>query len=172
LSRFPIRAVDVHDPTEIRRRGGNGIAVRYVLDAPGGPLTVVLVHLQTVRSGLDQILERGPKGGAALAANSAIRAEESAALRRWIDERPAVRGTLVLGDFNMPVESAVYRRSWSDLGNAFSRAGAGLGWTKRTRWHGVRIDHVLCSVELHASGARIAEDVGSDHRPLVARLYR
>ena len=172
LSRFPIRKVEVLDPTEIRRRGGNGAAVHYLLDAPNGTLAIANLHLQTVRDGLDEVIHRAWRGSAAMAANTAARDFESGRIRAWIDERRGTNGTIVVGDFNMPVESAVYRRHWSSLKNAFSRAGFGLGWSKRTRWHGVRIDHVLFSDELDCAGAGVGPDAGSDHRPVVVRLLR
>jgi vancomycin resistance protein VanJ len=172
LSRFPIRKVDVLDPTEIRRQGGNGVAVHYLLDAPSGPLDITSVHLQTVRDGLDEVIHRAWRGSAALAANTAARDNESRRVRAWIDERRGTNGAVVVGDFNMPVESAVFRRHWGSLGNAFSRAGFGLGWSKRTRWHGVRIDHVLFSDELDCARAYIGDDAGSDHRPVIVRLIR
>ena len=50
---------------------------------------------------------------------------------------------LVLGDFNMPPDSAIYRRCWSDFSNAFDSAGFGFGSTHFTHRTAVRIDHVL-----------------------------
>jgi hypothetical protein len=50
---------------------------------------------------------------------------------------------LVAGDFNLPIESAIYRQYWGDYTNAFSRSGIGTGRTKSTRLFGVRIDHIL-----------------------------
>jgi endonuclease/exonuclease/phosphatase (EEP) superfamily protein YafD len=74
----------------------------------------------------------------------------------------------VAGDFNMPIESAIYRRDWADFHNAFSEAGFGWGWTKWTRLFGVRIDHVLSRDGLVCTRAWIGGKTGSDHRPLVA----
>jgi endonuclease/exonuclease/phosphatase (EEP) superfamily protein YafD len=70
----------------------------------------------------------------------------------------------------MPVESAIYRAHWSSFANAFSSCGFGLGWSKRTRWSGTRIDHVLLSDAFACTGASIFPDVGSDHRGVVARI--
>src|SRR5439155_5647959 len=79
------------------------------------------------------------------------------------------RGPVLLaGDFNLPVESAIYRRSWSSFSNAFSTAGLGWGHTKLTSWHGVRIDHVLAGPGWQFRRCWVGPDVGSDHRPLIA----
>jgi endonuclease/exonuclease/phosphatase (EEP) superfamily protein YafD len=103
-----------------------------------------------------------------LRANTALRTAESEATRRWISRSP--RPVLVAGDFNLPVDSVVYRRSWSWLTNAFSQAGTGFGSTKFTRWHGVRIDHVLGGPGWHCRRCWVGPDVGSDHRPVIADM--
>jgi len=170
LSRFPVRDVEVREPADIKSFGGHGAAVRYSIETPAGALTVVNLHLATVRDGLDALIEHGLRGRAALSANSAMRERESAMLRTWVDSVTAGQPALVLGDFNMPVESAIYRRHWSSLANAFSSCGAGLGWSKRTRRFGIRIDHVLMGEGFRCASAAVAADVGSDHRGIVARL--
>ena len=77
---------------------------------------------------------------------------------------------IVAGDFNMPVDSALYERYWSGLQNAFSIAGLGYGQTKFTRFYGIRIDHVLASREWQILTARVGPNLGGDHRPLVVDL--
>ena len=95
--------------------------------------------------------------------------EESTAAKEWIGDPRDV--DLVGGDFNLPIESAVYRRHWGDFTNAFSSVGTGLGRTKRTRLIGVRIDHLLVGSRLAARIASIGPDLGSDHRPLVCDFH-
>jgi endonuclease/exonuclease/phosphatase family metal-dependent hydrolase len=170
LSRFPIREAEVRDTTVIRARGGHGVAIRYVIDAPSGPVAIVNLHLQTVRKGIEALMEHHLAGRAGMTANTEIRELDSRTLRRWIDEFDDGLPIVVMGDFNLPVESAVYRGHWSSFGNAFSTAGFGLGWTKRTRWHGTRIDHVLFGSGLRCAEASTAGPVGSDHRAVMARL--
>ena len=77
---------------------------------------------------------------------------------------------LVAGDFNMPEESAIYRRHWSGLNNAFSCAGYGFGTSKETRWHGIRIDHVLLGPGWSCLHTQVGPHLGGDHRPMVADL--
>jgi endonuclease/exonuclease/phosphatase (EEP) superfamily protein YafD len=70
------------------------------------------------------------------------------------------------------VESAIYRRHWSSFTNAFSRCGLGLGWSKRTRFFGTRIDQILLADGFACATAEVAPDVGSDHRGVIARIAR
>jgi endonuclease/exonuclease/phosphatase (EEP) superfamily protein YafD len=91
-------------------------------------------------------------------------------VRAWVDQITAGQPAIVLGDLNMPIESAIYRRNWSSFANAFSRCGFGLGWTKRTRRFGVRIDHVLLGAGLGCETARVVPALGSDHRGLIVRV--
>jgi endonuclease/exonuclease/phosphatase (EEP) superfamily protein YafD len=82
-----------------------------------------------------------------------------------------VEGPIVIaGDFNMPVESAIYQQYWSNWENAFSSAGLGYGHTKFTRFFGARIDHVLVNREWDVLAARIGPNLGGDHRPLFVDL--
>jgi vancomycin resistance protein VanJ len=172
LSRFPVREIDPRDPTDIHAFGGFGAAVRYTVDAPGGPLAIVNLHLATPREGLSAMFHErlGGAGRAALAANTAKRERESALVRAWIDRVTAGRPAIVMGDLNLPIESAIYRRNWSSFANAFSRCGFGLGWSKRTRRFGVRIDHVLLGGGLACETARVGPALGADHRAMIVRV--
>jgi vancomycin resistance protein VanJ len=77
---------------------------------------------------------------------------------------------VIAGDFNLPVESAIYRQHWAQYRNAFSQTGIGSGYTKHTRLFGVRIDHVLSSKDVQPIRSFVGKDVGSDHLPLIADL--
>ena len=77
---------------------------------------------------------------------------------------------IIGGDFNVPCESLYYRDHWSSFQNAFEISGAGFGYTKHTRFHGVRIDHILGNDAVDVRQAFVGPDFGGDHRPLVARL--
>ncbi len=69
----------------------------------------------------------------------------------------------------MPVESsdlpALLVPSFT---NAFSEADLGLGATKETSWHGIRIDHVLLGPGWACERAWVGPSIGGDHRPLIA----
>jgi endonuclease/exonuclease/phosphatase (EEP) superfamily protein YafD len=49
-------------------------------------------------------------------------------------------------------------------------AGWGYGYSKFTRWHGLRIDHVLADDNWRVANSYVADDHGGDHRPVVANL--
>jgi endonuclease/exonuclease/phosphatase (EEP) superfamily protein YafD len=100
--------------------------------------------------------------------NIEVRRLQSELASRWAESFPGPK--LLVGDFNLPVESAIYRDHWSQYTNAFSVAGWGLGHTRYCRWHGVRIDHILTGPESQVDRCWVGPDVGSDHRPLIADL--
>ena len=81
---------------------------------------------------------------------------------------------IVMGDFNMPVESTIYRRCWPRLADAFSTSGWGFGFTKTSEkrgWsYGARIDHVLFSPPWRCLRCWVGGEIGSDHLPLVAEF--
>jgi vancomycin resistance protein VanJ len=164
-SRFPIKAAEYLRADSLGASGGVG---RYRLDTPLGELTVVNVHLPTPRDGFELFVHGRWEGFRVTEELIHTRDRASAMTRAWLGELgPAV---IVAGDFNMPVESAIYRRHWSDLGNSFSEAGWGWGFTKQTRWFGVRIDHVLHGKAWECRRVWLGPDVGSDHRPLIVDL--
>lgn len=170
LSRFPLRSAEVMDRSRfdlVRDAGigGTSAAVRYTLDAPGGPVQLVNLHLETPRKGLEGVLRGGAEG---MAPNTTARQIESRVVARWAvqEQLPLV----VAGDFNMPVESHIYRESWGGFANAFSRAGRGFGFTRFNGWIRVRIDHVLAGPGWRVQRAWVGPELGSDHRPVVADL--
>ncbi len=159
-------------PQDFWRAGGSGAIARLTLDVGGSELVLGAVHLETPRDALDELelIPIGPFREATLV-NQEMRDVESAAARTWIaPPHDELRPVVVAGDFNLPVESAIYRRWWGDFDNAFSRVGTGLGWTKRTRLFGVRIDHVLTGNGVAIEHAELGAAMGSDHRPLIVDL--
>jgi endonuclease/exonuclease/phosphatase (EEP) superfamily protein YafD len=97
-------------------------------------------------------------------------AEQAAA---WIanDREPKI----IVGDFNLPPESAIYRKYWTNYCDAFGGAGLGFGYTEWPRlrgktWFGMRIDHILSTADWQPRRCWVGPDVGSDHLPLIAEL--
>jgi vancomycin resistance protein VanJ len=168
-SRYPIRKVDVRDPRDVWEMGGSGAIVRYEIEAPGLLVNIVNVHLETVREGLAEVMHRAWRGAPGLSANIRQRDLESGLARAWTER---AEGPLVVtGDFNMPIESAIYRRHWSSFTNVFSEVGFGFGTTKQTKVHGIRIDHVLVGPGWRCLGAQVGPHLGMDHRPMVTDLH-
>lgn len=174
LSRFPMRDSMVMDRSVFRKLnnsgaeiGGAGDVVRFTLDTPQGPINVTNLHLETPRKGLEGILS-GKFSTALMRGNTELRSVESTVARQWVNQGKAP--TLVMGDFNTPVESRIFRESWGDLTDAFSRVGFGFGMTRNNGWIRVRIDHVLFGPGWYADRAVVGRDVGSDHLPFIVDL--
>ncbi|MFD6168903.1 endonuclease/exonuclease/phosphatase family protein [Streptomyces coeruleorubidus] len=143
-----VRPVDIRPegfPESWRR------ALRATVAAPGGEVTVYVVHLPSVRL--------GPTGFA-----SAARDESAALLGARIADDPAVR-LLVVGDLNGTVQDR-------GLGPLTSRLGApasGLAFSWPAALPVARIDQVLGrGVEVTEVSALDA--TGSDHRPVLGRV--
>jgi hypothetical protein len=169
LSRYPLRA----PPRRMQARdfeaaGGSAQAARYEVMAPIGTVTVFVVHLETPRHGVEYLLSDPANAPRMIEANNLLRDTESRVVRRWIDSTAGAR--IVMGDFNLPVESIIWRRYWSSLRDTFNAAGNGWGYTKLNGWIRVRIDHVLIDDKLKAVGAHVGADWGSDHLPYIAEV--
>ncbi|WP_437963475.1 endonuclease/exonuclease/phosphatase family protein [Sorangium sp. So ce260] len=137
--------------------------------APGTrTFSLLNLHLETPREAIEALMRGLWKQAAEHDRVIALRTWESELARQWVDEAP--HPAVIVGDLNMPVDSAIYRRFWAGFENAFSRAGLGFGATKRTRWFGIRIDHVLAGPGWTTERAWIGPDLGSDHLPILADL--
>jgi vancomycin resistance protein VanJ len=163
-SRLPIRA---DGSLNFYVEGLGGRLDRFILDTPDGEIILINVHLPTVRPGLEAFI--GTKGRNLTELRLIIRARDEASrkARSWVGN---ATNMILVGDFNMPVESCIYRRDWSGFRNAFDEAGNGWGTTKHTRWHGVRIDHVLYTSQWRCRKVWVGPALGSDHSPVVADL--
>ncbi|WP_437475841.1 endonuclease/exonuclease/phosphatase family protein [Sorangium sp. So ce1014] len=137
--------------------------------APGTrTFSLLNLHLETPRDAIEALMHGLWKQAAEHDRVMALRTWESELARQWVDEAP--HPAVIVGDLNMPVDSAIYRRFWAGFENAFSHAGLGFGATKRTRWFGIRIDHVLAGPGWTTERAWIGPDLGSDHLPILADL--
>jgi vancomycin resistance protein VanJ len=169
LSRFPILLMDAHDRKEAYRRGGAGSVTRFELDMNGRTIHLVIVHLETVREGFVALRYKRFDGVDEMRRVTELRRWESTVARDWAGR---VEGpVLVLGDFNLTVESDIYRTSWGDMTNAFSACGSGYGYSKHSRFIGVRIDHILMNDAWTCSHAELNPHGQSDHTALVADLH-
>ncbi len=169
-TRFPIDSIAVMPREHFQPVEGAAIVARYHLQSPHGPIVVTNIHVETARHGLEQLLLREENATGAVNDNTTLRDLESQQARRWVDAGggPAI----VLGDFNMPIESAIYRQHWGDFSNAWNRAGRGFGHTKDTGWILLRIDHVLTDGGWRAIAATVGPSYGSDHWPVIVDLLK
>jgi endonuclease/exonuclease/phosphatase (EEP) superfamily protein YafD len=162
-SRHPIRRAD---PLGDNSTGERGLVMRYELDTPAGAVTVFNLHLASPRSGLGALVGLDRRGLDEVRANSELRWRQS----EFVAAQAArVAGpVLLVGDFNTPPESAIFRRLWSGYADAFTEAGWGWGYTFRARRMAVRIDHVLVGSGGRATACWVGPDVGSPHNPVLA----
>ncbi len=169
LSRFPIMTTDQMSRESLEYAGGSGLVIRYGIEIGETVVNVTNLHLDTPRKGLEPLRSGAVREGVGnLRSKSLIREIESRQGRTWVN---AVGGPfIVLGDFNLPVESTIYQEFWGDLRNAFSQVGFGFGSTRLSRWIRVRIDHVLLGDGWHVARAFAGPDLGSDHRPMIAHV--
>jgi len=174
-SRYPLGS-----PTVVNRSLGHryprAIGVSAMIDLPSGTVTIASIHLLSPSDGLNRILSR----------NTLFDLTQRTVIEQEIDWRRDEAGHLssnfedgpdtliIAGDFNMPVESSIYRSNWSAFQNAFSWSGFGCGATafqeRGGLWNSSRIDHVLYRGDLRCTSSWIGRDVGSDHRPLFADM--
>lgn len=169
VSRYPILR------TEVSKRGAEANGIYCVIDTPEGPLGFVCVDLLTPRRALDHILDREKIFDLdqidVTQQMIAQREEESAALAAWIASFPEER-KIIAGDFNLTVDSSIYRRYWSNWVNAFGSSEFGYGHTKNTKInifnYTARIDHIMATPHFRPLRSWTGYDFGSDHLPLLA----
>jgi endonuclease/exonuclease/phosphatase (EEP) superfamily protein YafD len=160
-----LRAVELgHDSM-----GEHASAVRYELDTPNGMVHVFSIHTATTRQGISDTIHDNRKGPAEIRHNSAVRREQSAYIAGQAAE---CRGpVLIMGDFNTPPESTIFRQVWDGYTDAFGAAGWGWGYTFFGSRTMVRIDHILMGKEWSCAACRVGPYVGSPHRLVIADLF-
>lgn len=169
VSRYPVLETRVMDAEVVRRAGGSGLVVSHLLEGDEGPFWLTNVHLETPRDGLS-LIRRGflPQGIDVVERDTFLRDIEHRQARAFAAEQ--VGPLIVVGDFNTPPESKIYRTEWRGWTNAFSVAGRGFGGTRLSGWIRARIDHVVVDDSWTVVDARLGRDVGSDHLPMIATV--
>lgn len=138
------------------------------------PVPLWLVHLESPRIGLSQVASRRTLVNPAAAPLVEAGLRERMAASRLLAARcglPLGTSPLVVGDFNMPSDSGIFRDTWGHLTNGFEVAGLGFG---HTIWaeigpfaYGARIDHQLAGPGWRCVHAHVGPYIGSDHRPTI-----
>ncbi len=170
--------------------GGTALVARYVVATEHGRVVLVNLHLETARKGLEQFegrsgflpdrfrdwftepaLDSG-RATARFKINARIRDQESERAAVWSTQGDQQIPVVVIGDFNLPSESTIFRRNWARLHDAFDESGTGMGWSKAEGpLLRIRVDHVLTNdAAPHAIGTWLGPALGSDHRPVIADL--
>ncbi len=141
----------------------------YEVDVHGHILAVANVHMRTPRSGIQALIDLDLFWYSEISDAVRMQSAESATVQAMVSN--VSKPLIVAGDFNMTSTHPVFHRDWGRYQHVFEAAGLGLGYTKFTRWHGVRIDHILTSPNDWAvEQAIVAPSFGGDHRPLIVDL--
>jgi endonuclease/exonuclease/phosphatase family metal-dependent hydrolase len=143
-------------------------AVSCEVLAPEGAFNLICVHLPSMRDGLEAILDAPLDGASALDASRTRHTFAAEAVASWATSRELP--VVLAGDFNQVEGTSLYRKHWGNMANAFSSVGLGWGATFHSRWHGIRIDHILASKQWFVVDCHVHDDVGADHRPVSATL--
>lgn len=176
LSRYPLKPGIIKQSFHPPHKWPRTSLLHSVVKAPSGDLNFCTVHLPSPRFGLQAVLDRrtflSPSRRGLLRSESSHRLSTADEVSRAL---AALTGpVLVAGDFNMPVDSNIYRDTWGNYTNAFSAAGSGYGWTvwggPRRFDFGARIDHVLVGAGFDVLLCETGPDIGSDHVPLIADI--
>jgi endonuclease/exonuclease/phosphatase family metal-dependent hydrolase len=170
-SRYPIleaRPIPLDEPPPVSFLVRLGTAAYYRIQTPLGALDVINVHLASPHEALDAMMHFDPTSPRQLEYNTQCRDLESASIERFVSQ--LLGKFVILGDFNTPRESAVYRQYWEQYADAFSTSGFGFGATHVSTLSSVRIDHILMGDGWASRKCWTAHPAGSPHRPLVADL--
>jgi endonuclease/exonuclease/phosphatase family metal-dependent hydrolase len=173
-SRFPIS--DVYLPPLLATGGQDDPErrpefVRYTLSTPIGTIDVFNTHPYSPRQGFSRLLREPGEAIAHFEENIDERWSQVRALSEAV--RAAHNPVLIGGDFNLPVQSRIYREYLGDLDDAFARVGNGFGYTFPTSpfaW--MRIDRLLAGPELRFLRVGVIGGKASDHRPVWAQIER
>ena len=180
LSKYPFE--EVKSPVLAQDTLGYFIKA-WDVDAPGGNLRVVSMHLSSLRfTGNDsQLIEsmNTPSGrknrirsvAQKLDVGFRSHARQAKAMRQLLDETPG--DVLVMGDMNDTPGSFAYRTvCGEDLRDAWADTGFGPVYTFHDHHMYVKIDHILYRGDMKVLSCRCDKKGESDHYPLVAVIER
>ena len=180
LSKYPFE--EVKSPVLAQDTLGYFIKA-WDVDAPGGNLRVVSMHLSSLRfTGNDsQLIEsmNTPSGrknrirsvAQKLDVGFRSHARQAKAMRQLLDETPG--DVLVMGDMNDTPGSFAYRTvCGEDLRDAWADTGLGPVYTFHDHHMYVKIDHILYRGDMKVLSCRCDKKGESDHYPLVAVIER
>lgn len=180
LSKYPF--TEVESPVLSKDTTGYFIKA-WDVDAPGGELRVVSMHLSSMRlSASDsKIIESMNKpSGRRERARSVVKkltggfnthAGQAVAMRQLLDDTTG--DVLVMGDMNETPGSYCYRTiCGDDLRDAWADTGFGPISTFNAHHLYVKIDHILYRGDLKPLSCRRDKEGESDHYPLVAVFER
>lgn len=180
LSKYPF--TELNTPI-LARDSLNYFIKAWDVEAPGGDIRVISMHLSSLRftENDSKILDvMGAPSGRKKRIKSVVNkldngfcshVRQSAAIRRLIDETEG--DVLVMGDMNDTPGSFAYRTvCGNDLRDAWADVGFGPTYTFHAHHLYVKIDHIFYRGALKPLSCRRDKAGDSDHYPLVAVFQR
>lgn len=180
LSKYPF--TEVKSPA-LDRDTMNYFIKAWDVEAPGGDLRVVSMHLSSLRLNANEsnVIEsmKTPSGRkkriqsvtTKLEAGFKTHARQARALRALLDE--AGGDALVVGDMNDTPGSYAYRTiCGDDLRDSWADTGLGPIYTYHEHYMYVKIDHILYRGNLKPLWCKIVKAGESDHYPMLALFER
>ena len=174
FSRFPL--IDKHT---LRYESKGNITSVCNIVLPGDTIRLYTNHLESNRlqhkdlelgTTTEQAQSTLAGTAAKLAQASEIRTEQAKAIHSDVERSPYP--VLVVGDMNTTPVSYTYRILQRGLRDAFLESSDGqIGHTFVKRGLGVRIDYILHSKQLSASGFDIPHVDYSDHYPILTTIH-
>ncbi len=138
------------------------------INLPSKTIDFYNVHLETPREGIEALIKNPIKGIAKMK-----NVTEHQLIESGIASSLAQKGRLsiVAGDFNMTELSPIYQTYWANFENSFAQKGTGFGYSKSSKWIGVRIDHILYDKNAWSTKrAWVGPSINSDHLPIITVL--
>jgi vancomycin resistance protein VanJ len=180
-SRYPLG--DVYLPPKIPLPGSEPRSsrfVRYRVQGPFGPVTLLNVHPVSPRNGMEEArgigllheLRRGRIGRAEVVAtiegNAALRLRQAEEIATEAGRSPDP--VIIAGDTNMPGLSWTLARTLGRYVDGFSAAGAGFGYTFPASHPWMRIDRILADERLVFRRFEVLPATASDHLAVLAEI--
>jgi len=164
-SRYRIRNARLKNRRHLGEWGG--IIGQYSIEADDYNFSMFNVHIESPREGVEALMHQRLAGIEKMQEVTKRQQLESSTVAQWISSG---ENMIIAGDFNMLESNPIYQFYFSKLTNVFSQKGFGFGFTKYTSWHGARIDHILTDKQWKVIHAKVAPDMGGDHRPVITTL--
>lgn len=164
-----ISKLDFEEVGELNRKlidGWGNFAMLYKVNTAQGSFSLANVHMETPRTVIMGFMHGVWNQSSANKVES-DRQFEALLISSW---QQAQAQTIIAGDFNMLEDENIYRKYFSAMGNGIGSAGVGLNYTKKTSWHGARIDHLLFSDGFVIKEVRVIDSIMGDHQPVVSIL--
>lgn len=146
--------------------GWGNFAMLYKIKTAQGYFSLANIHLETPRTVIMSFIHRIWNQAEADSLEEK-RQYEALLISTWLQSQENV---IIAGDFNMTEDENIYREYFSSLNNAIGMAGFGLNYTKKTSWHGARIDHLLFSDNFVLKESNVLNALTGDHKPIVSKI--